>query len=117
MAQLTPDEYAHAASITDPEPTLEPLPADKTVRILVGSVIRKPPEVVSAFLKTLLWQQTRTNCVIDFSFVLNFAADDTFAGDSRSVLQGFKAPARISQNFAILGNNGVQGENRIDLFQ
>ena len=93
MAQLTAEEYAHAASITDESPTLEPLPAEKTVKILVGSVVRKPPEVVSAWLKTLLWQQTRTRCAIDFSFVFNFASEDSFTNDSRRVLEGFKVEA------------------------
>ncbi|KKL51944.1 hypothetical protein LCGC14_2290410 [marine sediment metagenome] len=96
MAQLTIEEFAHAASITDENPELAPLPADKIVRILIGSVIRKPPEVVSAWLRCLLWQQTRTNCQVDFSFVLNFAAEDTFANDSRSVLQGFKEEAEAA---------------------
>ena len=86
MSQLTPEEHAHAASIKDLEPTLEPLPAEKVVRILVGSVIRKPPEVVSAFLRCLLWQQTRTRCQIDFSFVLNFASEDSFASDTKALL-------------------------------
>lgn len=93
MAQLTAEEYAHAASITDENPELEPLPAEKTVKILVGSVIRKPPEVASAWLRTLLWQKTRTPCQIDFSFVLNFANEDSFANDTRRLLQGFKKGA------------------------
>lgn len=93
MTQLTVEEYAHAASIEDPEPTLEHLPSEKTVKILVGSVIRKPPEVVSAFLRSLLWQQLRTRSQIDFSFVLNFASEDSFANDSQRLLQGFKEEA------------------------
>ena len=86
MDSLTPDEYAHAASITDENPTLEPLPAEKTVRILVGSIIRKPPAVVSVLLRCLLWQQTRTRCEIDYAFVLNFAKEDAYADDVRALL-------------------------------
>ena len=86
MDKLTPEEFAHAASITDKNPTLEPLPAERVVRILIGSVIRKPPIVVEALLKTLRWQQTRTRCEIDFSFVLNFASEDSFAADTKALL-------------------------------
>ncbi len=96
MSKLTLEEYSHAASITDPEPTLEPLPAEKTVRILVGSVIRKPPSVVSAFLRCLLWQKTRVHCAIDFSFVFNFASEDSFANDTRRLVQGFKEEAEAA---------------------
>ena len=104
MAQLTAEEYDHAASITDENPELEPLPAEKTVKILVGSVIRKPPEVVSAFLRCLLWQQTRTRCQIDFSFVLNFASEDSFANDTKRLLQGFKNAAE-SKGHTIVWND------------
>ena len=93
---LTQQEHAHAASILDPEPTLEPLPAEKVVKILVGSGIRKPPPVVSAFLRCLLWQQTRTHCAIDFSFVFNFASEDSFANDTRRLVQGFKKAAEAA---------------------
>lgn len=86
-SKLTPAEYAHAASINDLEPTLEPLPAEKTVRILVGSVIRKPPQVVQAFLQCIRWQQLRTTADIDISLVLNFASEDSFATETRELLK------------------------------
>ncbi len=90
MSSLTPEEFAHASSITDPDPTLEPLPAEKTVKILVGSVIRKKPEVVRAFLQSLLWQRTRTRCKIDFAFVFNYASEDSFAPECRQLFDTFK---------------------------
>lgn len=86
--QLTSTEYDHAASILEPA-TIEPIPSLKKVRILVGSVVRKPPEVLEAFLQTLEWQQLRTNTEINYVFLHNFGAEDTFRDESLKLLEDF----------------------------
>jgi hypothetical protein len=47
---LTPQEEAHARSIGDTQVALAPIPPAKVPRILVGSVVRKRPEIVRAYL-------------------------------------------------------------------
>lgn len=65
--QLTEFERAHAASILDENPILEPIyPAPK---ILIASVVRKPPKVVKAWLQSLQWQHTREPADISFAFI------------------------------------------------
>ena len=86
---LSDFEKAHAESILDPDPTLEPTPPAKVVRILVGSVIRKTPEVVAGFLKTLDWQKTRTKCEVDYFFLTNFASEDSHTNDVHALLRAF----------------------------
>ena len=91
LGLLTETENAHAASILDPEPTIEPIPPERKVRILVGSVVRKPPEVLDAWLKTLEWQQLRTPTQIDYVFLHNFSATDSFREGSLALLDAFSA--------------------------
>lgn len=84
---LTEFERAHAASIADPNPVLAPIPPLQSPRILIASVIRKPPQVLRAWLQTLAWQRFREPApTIDLAFITNFAPSDAFADDARAVL-------------------------------
>lgn len=74
---LTEAERAHAQSILDSAPTLEPIPPLKKPRILVASVVRKPPEVLNAFFASLRWQEVKADLAYDF--VNNFSAGDSYA--------------------------------------
>lgn len=85
---LTPDERKHAESITDPNPLLAPIPPLKRPRILVGAVIRKPPEVLEPFLTTLKWQAFREPVDVDFVFVTDYT-DDPWAPICRKMIQDF----------------------------
>ncbi len=86
---LTDAEAAHALSIEDSNPTLQPIPPEQTVRVLIASPVRKPPIVVEQFLKTLAWQQLRTRTEIHYLFAPNFSEQDMYATDSLSLLAGF----------------------------
>lgn len=93
MTKLTPEEAAHAASIADPEPTLAPIPPKAIPRILVASIIRKPPEVVRAFLQTLAWQEFRKPVELEFYFV-DDCSEEAHAKDVSGLLAEFAAGPR-----------------------
>lgn len=50
---------------------LKPTPLAKTTRITVGTSIRKRPEVVQAYLRSLAWQDPPPQTELDFCFVLD----------------------------------------------
>jgi hypothetical protein len=104
---LTADELAHARSILDANPTLEPLPHMKEPRILIASVIRKPPVVVEALLKTLTWQRLKKPAQIDYLFVPNFAEGDAFQAASLALLKDSGHP--VVSNVSNPGNDYGEG--------
>jgi len=75
MPELTSPEEAHARSIVEPA-ALAPIPPLRRYRVLVASVIRKPPVVVSALLKTLAWQRLRAPLDLSFAFITDYAPTD-----------------------------------------
>ena len=85
---LTPQEKAHAESITDVNPVVVPIPPARTWRCLVASVVRKPPIVLSAFLQSIS-QQVLERSELSFYFVTDFAASDAYAADSLALLSKF----------------------------
>lgn len=100
---LTESEAAHAASITDPNPVLAPVPAAATIRVLIASVVRKPPEVIAAWLQTLAWQRTRGSVECSYVFYPNFSDTDTYKQPALDVLTQFCAGqprARLAVNRA-----------------
>src|SRR5262245_53140214 len=86
---LTPEERAHAESIVDANPLLVPIPPEYKPRILVASVVRKPPEIVQALLNTLTWQQFRTPVDLNYAFLTDFGTNDPYASPSRLMLEAF----------------------------
>lgn len=85
---LTEHERAHAVSITDPNPTVVPVPPLAKPRILVASVLRKPPEVLTAFFRTLRWQLFRhPGAEVTFRFITNFAPTDPFRDAALAVVR------------------------------
>lgn len=86
---LTPAETAHAQSILDPNPVLIPIPPKQVPTVLIASVIRKPPQVLSAFLACLDKQVFRSPVQVSYSFLVDCAASDPFADETRAVLKQF----------------------------
>ena len=83
---LTPTERAHADSIADENPTLAPIPPNDGPRVLIASIIRKPPEVLEGLLKSLEWQKLR-NATVDFKFMTNYTEGEKERwGDRLAVL-------------------------------
>jgi hypothetical protein len=83
---LTPQEAAHAASITEPA-IVEPIPPLKRPKVVIGAVVRKPPQVVAAWLKTLQWQKVRDPGIdISYRFIANFA-DEPYAAEVINMLR------------------------------
>lgn len=72
---LSPFELAHAKSILEPA-TVEPLPPDRRYKVLVGSVVRKNPHVIAAFLRTLAWQRLRAKLDVSYHFITDYAPMD-----------------------------------------
>ena len=70
---LTAFERAHAESIVDPNPTLMPIPQAKEPRLLAASIVRKPPQVITALLQTLAWQCLKKG-TLDIILQPNFSA-------------------------------------------
>jgi len=66
---LTEFETAHAASVADPDEVVltERIPSVQKPRILIGAVVKKPPEIVAAFLRTLQWQ--RIDADLEYCFL------------------------------------------------
>lgn len=84
---LTEFEKNHAMSIVDPQPVLAPIPPLFSPKILIGAVVRKPPQVLRAWLQTLAWQRFRSPApTLDLAFITNFAPTDAFADDAKAVL-------------------------------
>ena len=80
-------ELAHAKSIADPNPVLEPVPPLRRPTILVAAVIRKPPEVIQAWLETLAWQKFHEPVpTLSYAFIANCAANDAFRDASLELL-------------------------------
>ena len=84
---LTDLERKHAESITEPA-VVVPIPPKQVAKILVASVVRKPPVVLSAFLQTVASQQVEQS-ELSYFFVTDFAAADTYAPDSLKLLSEF----------------------------
>ena len=84
VSTLSESERAHAASILEPA-VLAPL-TPPPPRILVGSVVRKPPEVLQAFLATLSTQVAEATC--DYLFVLDLE-NTPFKKGAQRVLEAF----------------------------
>lgn len=104
-AHLEPAQLAHAESITDTTVTIAPIPPVAVPRILVGSVIRKPPEVLRALFKTLAWQRFRRPVDLSYYFITDFAPSDTYAAASIKELSLFSTSVK-SATFRQAGNNG-----------
>jgi hypothetical protein len=51
--------------------------------------VRKPPQVVEAFLKTLAWQRFRRATNIDYFFITDFAPGEPGAQESLALLRAF----------------------------
>lgn len=112
LPHLTEFERAHAQSILEPAVTA-PLPPG-TPRILIGSVIRKPREVVDALARTLKWQRLKQPVVADFCFVLNFPAAE--AATAKEVADAIKAQipeALLAQADAAAGDYGDGAQTRM----
>lgn len=86
---LTPHEIAHAKSIGDSVVALAPVPPLHVPKVLVGSVVRKPPVVVQAFLASLAWQRFRRPTNVDYFFITDFAPGDQGAQESVALLKAF----------------------------
>lgn len=91
MGGLTPIEMAHAKSVGDPDElvTLAPIPPAAVPKLLIGSVVRKPPQVVQAWLATLKWQRFRRVTQVDYLFITDFAPGDAGAAESVALLKQF----------------------------
>jgi hypothetical protein len=90
MSKLTPEEAAHARSVGDPPEAVQlaPIPpAAPGPRVLIGSVVRKPPQVVAAFLETLRWQRFRRPTQVDYAFITDFAPGEAGAAESTALLK------------------------------
>lgn len=59
----------------------------------MASVVRKPPEVLSAFFHCLQWQQFRQpGAILSYRFIANFAATDPFRDASLALMRAAQAP-------------------------
>ena len=86
---LTAFEAAHAQSILDAQPVLEPIPAAFVPHIRIGIVVRKPPAVISALLKCLDAQVLRDKTDRSYHFITDFAPQDPGAAQTIELLQAF----------------------------
>lgn len=91
MPALTPQEEAHARSIGDQAVSLAPIPPQRTPKLLIGAVVRKPAAIVKAFLAQLSAQQLRRPAEIHYYFVGDFGQYDAFAPEAWRVLEDFAA--------------------------
>ena len=97
---MTDAERAHAESILQPA-TVVPIPPLQRPKILVASVVRKPPEVLRAFFKSLLWQTAKEpGWDISYSFINNFAAGDAYANASMAEYGAFGVGTKITVSTA-----------------
>ena len=90
-AKLSPQEAAHAKSIGDTTVLLAPIPAAVIPKLLIASVIRKPPLVIAAWLKTLAWQRFRKPVQVSYSFITDFPPGDPNEQPVRALLDQFAA--------------------------
>lgn len=88
LSDLTPQEAAHAASILDEAPELRAIPPARVTRILVCVPVRKPPQVLAAFLQTLTRQHLRVPSQVDYLFAPNFSPDEPHSEASQALLYG-----------------------------
>jgi len=63
-----------------------PIPQAKQPRFLAASIVRKPPQVVTAILQTLAWQRLKKG-TLDILLQPNFSAADPFAIDALKVME------------------------------
>ena len=89
MTKLTLQEAAHARSVGDETVMLAPIPPEARPRILIGSVCRKQPAVIKAFLQSLAWQRFRKPVGVDYFFITDFAPTDAYAAESLALLKAF----------------------------
>lgn len=68
---------------------LAPVPGQHTPKLLVASVIRKPPVVIEAWLRTLAWQRLRKPADLHYLFVTDFPAGDPNAAPVNALLTDF----------------------------
>lgn len=101
---MTAFEQAHAASILQPA-TVEPIPPLKHVKVLVASVVRKPPEVLRAWLESLSWQKFRDpQPEVAYAFLANFAPTDPFKDEGLALLK--ESGALVVEEAAPVGDYG-----------
>lgn len=108
---LTPEERAHAASILDASPILAPIPPKAVQRVLVASVVRKPPVVLKAFLASVAAQVVE-RAELSYAWVTDFAASDAYAAESLKVLSEFCSAtprATFAQHHSNLGTDYGDG--------
>ena len=106
-------EQAHAASITDPNPTLIPTPPTARPRVLMASVLRKPPEVLVPFFAALLCQQVRhPGAELDFAFIPNYADTDAFGPAALDLIRRTWAPTQVREIPAPVGDYGDTARTR-----
>lgn len=88
---LSEQEKAHAISVGDPDTavTLAPIPPEHKPKVMVASVIRKPKEVVQAFLQSLQWQRFKRPTFVEYVFLTDFAPSDAFGPASLEILKQF----------------------------
>lgn len=114
MPLLSPQEVAHAQSITDPDPVLVPIPAAAGKRVLLASVIRKPPAVLAPWLESLTWQITRTPVALSYLFLPNFGTEP-HAKDAQTILHQWAAQqerAKIARNIPAENDYGQTDKTR-----
>src|SRR5512146_3433541 len=84
---LTPQEKAHAESIADKEVLLSPIPSAVVPKLLIASVVRKPPVVLRAFLQTLRWQRFRRPTHVEYAFITDYAPADEGREEALALLK------------------------------
>lgn len=113
--KLSPEEVAHARSITDSNVILAPTPPAWKPKVLIASVIRKPAAVVAAFLHCLSWQRLKRESTISYSFITDFPAHDPEAPVVKDMLQQFAAQfpnVTVAHNAAPDGDYGDAATTR-----
>jgi len=106
---LTDYERKHAQSITEPA-TVVPIPPHKIDKILVASVVRKPPIVLRAFLKTI--RQAVEKADLSYFFITDFAKSDDYADESLKLISTFCSEhphASFTQHHSNLGKDYGDG--------
>lgn len=105
---LTPAELAHAASILEPA-TLKPIPPKQIPKVLIASVVRKPPQVLNAFFQSLLWQDAKAER--SYLFVNNFSLGDRFADEAKAQYSAFPVGTDINVGDAPAPDGDYQDSN------
>lgn len=109
-AKLTPQEAAHARSIGDDASSvlLAPIPAAAKPKLLIASVIRKPPQVIEAFLKTLAWQRFRKPVEVAYSFITDFPPGDPNEAPVKALLVAFAQQHKVTLRHVAGGNDFLE---------